>query len=42
MWWLMPALDIAVRLKQAEAEVNPAPISDALSALLKEVEQVLV
>ncbi len=42
MWLLMTALDIAVRLKRAEAEVDPAPMGQALSALLKEVEQVLV
>ncbi len=41
MWMLMTALDIAVRLKQTEAEADPAPVAEAMSVLLKEVEQAL-
>ena len=39
MYLLMTALDVAVRLKRIENEVDPAPIEKALSQLLAEVEQ---
>ena len=41
MYLLMTALDVAVRLKRIENEVDPAPIEKALSQLLAEVEQAL-
>ena len=41
MWLLMTALDIAVRLKRAEAEGDSAPMREALGNLLEEVEKSL-
>ncbi len=42
MYLLMMALDVAVRLKRMEANVDPAPMEDALSSILAEVEQSLL
>lgn len=41
MYLLMTALDVAVRLKQKENETDQAPVEEALSALLNEVEKAL-
>ena len=41
MYLLMMALDVAVRLKRIETDTDPAPIQNALSSLLAEVEQSL-
>jgi len=41
MYLLMMALDVAVRLKRIENDVDPEPIQKALSTLLDEVEQAL-
>ena len=42
MYLLMMALDVAVRLKRVETNVDPAPLEKALSALVAEVEQSLL
>ncbi len=41
MYMLMMALDVAVRLKRMEAETDPAPVEDALKAMIAELEQVI-
>ena len=41
MYLLMMALDVAVRLKRIENEVDTEPMQKALAALLDEVEQAL-
>lgn len=41
MYLLMTTLDIAVRFKRMETEVDPAPLEKAISALIDEVEQSL-
>lgn len=41
MYLLMMALDVAVRLKRIENQTDPAPMEQALTALLGEVEKVL-
>ena len=38
---LMMALDVAVRLKRMEEENDPAPVEDAIKALITKVEQSL-
>ena len=41
MYLLMMALDVAVRLKRMEEENDPAPVEDAIKALITKVEQSL-
>lgn len=41
LYMLMTALDVAVRLKRLESKVDFSQMEQALSALIKEVEQAL-
>ncbi len=42
MYLLMMALDVAVRLKRMETNIDPAPMEKAMSSLITEIEQALI